>query len=574
MALIKLKVNYLDNHKRDEFGLMAQLNSITPLNISDVYLGNQSATVTIANYEELETLLVQDSTEKLRDMGLSVTPPASYKSQKTLFLPRVKSFLTNTSPDVLIHRINSANRGRFQATEVIVVLSSGHKEGWLKNLKVTFKTIEQAQEAFTNGFSIGDFNINSKSVFKEDFVEINQCYRCFSYEHFTNKCAAEHPSCSICAGSHNFKACPDKTKIKCFVCGGAHFAISASCPTRKENIKKIKESRPSNKQPPKNNNNSNNQNNNNNSNNPPPANPSLVNSNNFPNLPKSNPNNSPWSRVLKQNLPSTSNNTPDPPNQSQPSAQVQPSAPESPSSDNSLLYLDLWKSIADRIAGPDHTMYITILNAFLSDNGLEPISIPSVVRDIIDNKASKNPAVTSETSNSNNVTESPQDITSSSPQEKQSSSPQENISINPPQETTNSSPQEEEISQASYRLQLSTENLDNIIEEINSNADSASIGSSNDEEIDVEEQESIASQSLESSPCSTESLSPKPKTKTKSKNVLFSKSVMPRDGGTKAISYNFRDRSSSSESLAEKPGTSGVGVGASGAGRSSRNVKK
>ena len=35
---LKLRVRFLDNLKRDEFVLMRQLNSITPLNIVDIFI--------------------------------------------------------------------------------------------------------------------------------------------------------------------------------------------------------------------------------------------------------------------------------------------------------------------------------------------------------------------------------------------------------------------------------------------------------------------------------------------------------------------------------------------------------
>ena len=54
---VRFKVTALDGLKRNEFLLMNQLNSVTPLNISDVFHGNNADIVTIASYDQLEKLL-------------------------------------------------------------------------------------------------------------------------------------------------------------------------------------------------------------------------------------------------------------------------------------------------------------------------------------------------------------------------------------------------------------------------------------------------------------------------------------------------------------------------------------
>lgn len=58
--------------------------------------------------------------------------------------------------------------------------------------------------------------------------KVLQCYKCNKLNHSYKNCS-ELESCAFCTGSHNFKNCPDKTKLKCTNCGEAHASFSKLC---------------------------------------------------------------------------------------------------------------------------------------------------------------------------------------------------------------------------------------------------------------------------------------------------------------------------------------------------------
>ena len=285
------------------------------------------------------------------------------------------------------------------ATEAVVVEGANYKSGMRKNLKISFTTIEMADKAFSNCFSIGDYRIQARSIMKEDYVYIPQCYRCFSYDHLLKSCPAKEPRCSICSGSHLYRDCPTPKDPKCCVCGQPHIAVSAQCPFRREAVKKKKASVKSSAAEAA----------------PLPSLPTpapLPTVNPWNPLPQ-NPNPQPLLPLPQPSAPApppgpqpTFNPNPQPllslplhhpsapaPLDPQPTFTTAPAPPapqplqpssETPAIDpkNFTLYLGIWQNIASRMAGSDHLLYIKIYNSFLKEYDLPELRIPQFVRDL------------------------------------------------------------------------------------------------------------------------------------------------------------------------------------------------
>ena len=376
---LKLKVRFIDNLKRDEFELMSQLNKISPLNIVDIFIATDNAVVNVSSHEEVEALLTPGANVKAKELGLYISSSPLLKSQKTIFLPRVRHFVSNSSVEDILVKINSCNAGQLEATEAVIVLGPDYKEGQRKSLRLTFKTAEMADKACTNGFSIGDFKIESKSIVKVDFVQVPQCYRCFSYSHLVKSCPATVSRCSICYGTHSYRECPTPNDPKCCVCGGGHISVSSDCPFRKEAIRNkrasVKASRRGTTAPP-----------------PQPP-PRL-----YPAPPPQGP--SPWTALPSTSTPQTPLNpaviVPPAPQAPQPllnpvtTVTPAPQAPQSPDPFNSScipqkdtnLYFSIWQSIASRMAGDDDLLYMKIFNSFLVEHTLPEFKIPKFVHDL------------------------------------------------------------------------------------------------------------------------------------------------------------------------------------------------
>lgn len=72
---------------------------------------------------------------------------------------------------------------------------------------------------------------------------LRQCFRCHKYGHIGTQCRAT-TACGYCAQDHPTRECPakndDKAPRKCAACRGEHEAWSGQCPTRKEEMAKVK----------------------------------------------------------------------------------------------------------------------------------------------------------------------------------------------------------------------------------------------------------------------------------------------------------------------------------------------
>ena len=123
-------------------------------------------------------------------------------------------------------------------------------------------------------------------------------------------------------------------------------------------------------------------------------------------MPASNPINAPWAKAFYnqkfnkkpfnvQQIPTPNNPSPSPSHPSpSPSPLPNPSNPSPPpppinSNQNSILpaLVEVWKSIANRIAGDDHALYIKILNSYFIENGYPGFKTPQFVVNVINNNS-------------------------------------------------------------------------------------------------------------------------------------------------------------------------------------------
>ncbi|KAJ6437601.1 zinc knuckle [Purpureocillium lavendulum] len=73
---------------------------------------------------------------------------------------------------------------------------------------------------------------------------LRQCFRCHKYGHIGTQCRAT-TACGYCAQDHPTRECPakndDMAPRKCAACRGEHEAWNSQCPTRKQELAKIKD---------------------------------------------------------------------------------------------------------------------------------------------------------------------------------------------------------------------------------------------------------------------------------------------------------------------------------------------
>ncbi|XP_069177069.1 uncharacterized protein, partial [Procambarus clarkii] len=126
-----------------------------------------------------------------------------------------------------------------------LLFSSAEADSHLSTMKVTFTSPEEATSATTNGFRCFGLACTPRQITREHYYQLRQCFKCYSYEHFTKSCPSQDQRCSKCAESHHFKQCTSDF-LKCLLCQGHHTAVSAECPNRRQEIQKMTEARQAN----------------------------------------------------------------------------------------------------------------------------------------------------------------------------------------------------------------------------------------------------------------------------------------------------------------------------------------
>jgi len=175
---------------------------------------------------------------------LQIVTPQYHEVDQTLFVTKVGHEITRKDAHDIQDNINS-NNTKVQVTKLFVIKgnNANANANSRKSLKVVFSTNAMADIVVNEGFYIFGLFISPDKISKEKTTKLWQCYRCFQFNHKTNKCNAKEASCSICAGAHHFKECKDDINVKCINCEGKHLAIFLGCPKRKEYAKLLEDNK-------------------------------------------------------------------------------------------------------------------------------------------------------------------------------------------------------------------------------------------------------------------------------------------------------------------------------------------
>ena len=139
-----------------------------------------------------------------------------------------------------IHTADIAKQNNVAIKKLFKVKRKNYEQGQTFCLKLQLGTIADVTKLLDTGIKVFWLNIPKEYVHKEDSIAIIQCFKCFLYGHYTNKCLTPDALCSICAGRHNYRKCKSTHK-KCALCKGPHQATSRDCPERKKYIKSLLE---------------------------------------------------------------------------------------------------------------------------------------------------------------------------------------------------------------------------------------------------------------------------------------------------------------------------------------------
>ena len=233
----RIKFDFTNNIKKTETELLELIASFIPeITPTDCYLARSYCLVTFIQSPNIAKIFDPETINKFENANIKPKPPKAYYTERSIFLNNIRPYITCLSGKELIENFNKFNKDMKAMSIYTVSPPNANKH----TLKITLTTKEAVEKALVEGVRLRGMLIESHNIQREKTENLTQCYRCFSFDHNTNKCSSTEQSCSICTGKHSYQSCPDKEnndKYKCANCGGNHISIARSCPKRKEIIK-------------------------------------------------------------------------------------------------------------------------------------------------------------------------------------------------------------------------------------------------------------------------------------------------------------------------------------------------
>ena len=230
----RVKFNFLNNQKGAETELLTLITGKCPEVLpTDCHVTKSFGLVTFFNTEDVETVLLESNTELFREVNIQPIPPKLYNVERTVFITNVKPYVTKATPQQLISNSNHSN-GTLKAVDIQNLTTDNSNR---IVLKIVLMKKEMVDQAIIKGVWLQKTFLEQKYINKEKIEIIRKCFKCFKYNHYTNKCSRDTLLCSICSGEHHYKVCSDTSARKCINCKDAHIAISRQCPVRKQTLK-------------------------------------------------------------------------------------------------------------------------------------------------------------------------------------------------------------------------------------------------------------------------------------------------------------------------------------------------
>ena len=356
---VRIRVRVVDNIKRREQEIIdAIVNVIPEIVILNAYETREGALLVIENLDHVYELLNGTSTEKLREAKLQVSPPEWYFPEKTVFVSRVRHYITTLDTEIIEQEINRVNN--LQVEKVFIIQNqrrTRYGNERRRTMKITFRNKENADHALLNGIHLFNTKIATEDISKERYSPITQCYICFQHDHHTSACRKEIQLCSICGKEHHFRQCPTPNNPTCLNCGGKHLAVSKGCKIYQALVTQALEARRQAAITPIRNS----------------PNYNISSQRDFPNLPQ--PQNTAVTAVNNSALPTAVNNA------------VRPATGDTTNTETNItpekiLENDLKKEAINNYAimkaNGNEDLYIFTINKFMEANGMTPIIIPNL----------------------------------------------------------------------------------------------------------------------------------------------------------------------------------------------------
>lgn len=195
--------------------------------------------ITLILEPEFENALrSKNCTQALAMLGITIVEPPGQKAKRSIFVKGVEPDMVNSKS---VHQL----RDEIQEKNKVIVEEVSVLGKYKTVLKIVLEKKEDALHLLNNGVKLGYQRLIE--INPDNFVEMNFCTRCYSWDHLGNKCdRVIKPICSECGSAdHRFIDCNAKEKC-CYNCEDLHYedkkhsALSSICPVKKEKLEKLK----------------------------------------------------------------------------------------------------------------------------------------------------------------------------------------------------------------------------------------------------------------------------------------------------------------------------------------------
>ncbi len=181
--------------------------------------------VTLSSASYYEEHSSPNISEKLKAKGLSLIESPQARAARTLMVFRPHPLILDKSKDDLTLEISTRNDVK---VEQVTILTSK-----IPILKLRLSSSKEADSLLKFDIKAFSLIIPSRQLEKERFISVNQCLKCYQFDHATKSCPSSTKVCSKCAATdHTHLSCKGD-KILCLNCKGNHTAVSYSYPSRK-----------------------------------------------------------------------------------------------------------------------------------------------------------------------------------------------------------------------------------------------------------------------------------------------------------------------------------------------------
>ena len=190
------------------------------------------------NDAETDRIFGAECLSALEALNCFPVMPLKFKALRSIVLRKVDDLIYESDVSGIRDEVNKRNSD----VEVVEVFKFPNS----KNVKLTFSNQHMAALVVQRGIKIFNLHIGCADMQREEFIDVQQCFRCFCLnEHKTEDCSKppDYLVCSKCSSlGHGYRDCRSDHP-QCLNCNLSHPATSFSCPNRKKIIESVRNSR-------------------------------------------------------------------------------------------------------------------------------------------------------------------------------------------------------------------------------------------------------------------------------------------------------------------------------------------